>query len=82
MDSPRDADHALGLELQIEELVEQKTRAEVQGRDEDAEAIEPEISELQEELAETAERSAGDELPDTPIIHADHADHAEHTDGG
>ncbi|MGH9058842.1 MAG: hypothetical protein ACRDZY_04895 [Acidimicrobiales bacterium] len=82
MDSPRDADHALGLELQIEELVEQKTRAEVQGRDQDAEAIEPEISELQEELAETAERSAGDEQPDIPIIHAEHADQTEHGDGG
>ncbi|MGH9094948.1 MAG: hypothetical protein ACRDXE_07295 [Acidimicrobiales bacterium] len=82
MDSPRDADHALGLELQIEELVEQKTRAEVQGRDDDAEAIEPEISELQEELAETAERSAGDGPPDTPIIHAEHAEQAGHTDGG
>jgi hypothetical protein len=45
----------VGLELQLVELVEQKQRAEVQGRLKDAEQLEVEISELQTELAATAE---------------------------
>lgn len=54
----RDADHALGLELQIEELVEQRERARVQGRAEDASALDQEITALHLELAETSERCA------------------------
>lgn len=53
-----DADHALGLELQLEELVEQRRRAEVQGRAEDAAALEPEIARITDELAAAAERAA------------------------
>ncbi|HEX3540821.1 MAG TPA: hypothetical protein VHT75_10310 [Acidimicrobiales bacterium] len=49
------ADHAMGLELQIVELVEQRTRAEVQGRAGDAARIEREIDQLRAELAATAE---------------------------
>lgn len=49
------ADHAMGLELQIVELVEQQTRAEVQHRFEDAAAIEREVEQLRAELAATAE---------------------------
>jgi hypothetical protein len=49
------ADHAMGLELQIVELVEQRTRAEVQGRAGDAARIEREIDQLRAELVATAE---------------------------
>jgi len=49
------ADHAMGLELQLEELIEQRERARVQGRREDAAHLEGEISALQSELASTAE---------------------------
>lgn len=58
MINPRDADHAVGLELQIEELVEQRKRAEVQGRPEDVSPMDEEIASLHTELAETAERAA------------------------
>lgn len=46
------ADHAMGLELQLVELVEQQTRAQVQHRDEDAALLEPEIVQLRGELAD------------------------------
>jgi hypothetical protein len=55
MTDPRLADHEMGLELQIVELVEQRTRAEVQGRTDDARRIQDEIDALQLELARTAE---------------------------
>jgi hypothetical protein len=51
MIDPRPGDKALGLELQIVELVEQRERAVVQGRRADAEALQPEIDRLQTELA-------------------------------
>jgi hypothetical protein len=49
------ADHAMGLELQIVELVEQQARARVQHRDEDAEQFESEIAQLRAELAAASE---------------------------
>ncbi|HUZ44747.1 MAG TPA: hypothetical protein VMU63_10115 [Acidimicrobiales bacterium] len=53
-------DHALGLELQLIELVEQQERARIQHRDADAAAVQTEIDALQEELARTGEvRDAG-----------------------
>jgi hypothetical protein len=52
------ADHAMGLELQIVELVEQQTRAVVQHRPEDAARLDDEISELRTELAATVEAAA------------------------
>jgi hypothetical protein len=58
MFDPRLEDHAVGLELQIVELVERRTRADVQGRAEDAALIEHEIDDLQRELTATAERLA------------------------
>lgn len=58
MTDPRLADHEMGLELQIVELVEQRTRAEVQGRTEDAGRIQAEIDALQGEMARTAEQIA------------------------
>jgi hypothetical protein len=48
-------DHAMGVELQIVELVEQQTRARVQHRFEDADRIETEIAQLRAELAATAD---------------------------
>lgn len=56
-----DADHALGIELQIEELVERRERARVQRRFDDAASFEEEITALHLELADIAER---DVLPD------------------
>ncbi len=54
----RPADHAMGLELQLEELIEQRERARVQGRDDDAVRLDAEIAALQTELASTAELAA------------------------
>jgi hypothetical protein len=45
-------DHALGLELQLIELVEQQERARVQRRDDAVASIQQEIDALQKELAE------------------------------
>lgn len=70
--SNREADHALGLELQLEELVEQAARAEVQGRHSDAQALQAEIAALQRELATTAERAASPGEQPPAVIHADH----------
>ncbi len=55
-DVPVDAeDHAVGVELQIIELVEQQERANVQGRRADSEVMQAEVEALQVELAKTAE---------------------------
>ncbi|MGI8493316.1 MAG: hypothetical protein ACR2KC_07350 [Acidimicrobiales bacterium] len=78
--SNHEADHALGLELRLEELVEQAARAEVQGRTDDAEALQSEIAALQQELATTAERAASG-AAEPAIVHAEHPD-AEHREAG
>jgi hypothetical protein len=67
----RAADHAMGLELQLEELVEQRRRALTQGRTDDASAISLEITELQNELATTAEEAVAKPGPADlgPVIH-------------
>ena len=49
-------DHAVGLELQIVELVEQQERATVQGHPEEAATLQSEVDQLQTELARTAEQ--------------------------
>ena len=49
-------DHAVGLELQIVELVEQQKRAVVQGHPEEATPLQAEVDALQAELAKTAEQ--------------------------
>lgn len=54
----RPADHAMGLELQIEELIEERTRAQVQEREADVTRLDREITQLQAELAATAEQIA------------------------
>lgn len=68
----RPADHAMGLELQLEEMIEQRERARVQGRVEDARDLGLEIAALQAELASTAEQAAlqGDEQDEpAPELH-------------
>lgn len=52
----------MGLELQLEELQEQRRRAQVQGRVDDVQRLLPEIEQLQYELAMTAEML--DRVPD------------------
>lgn len=66
MTDPRLEDHAIGVELQLTELVEKRERALVQGRLERAAELTPEIEALQADLAATAERIAGEhfDLPD------------------
>lgn len=56
MHDPRLEDHALGIELQLAELVDQAERARVQGLDDEAAKIQAEIERLQQELAETADQ--------------------------
>jgi hypothetical protein len=67
----RAADHAMGLELQLEELTEQRTRAVVQGRDDDARLLGAEILALQGELAQSAEAVATAPLvaEEGPVFH-------------
>lgn len=60
MNDPRLEDHAIGVELQITELVEKMERARVQGRLERVAQLQPELAALQEELAATADRIAGE----------------------
>jgi hypothetical protein len=60
MTNPRLEDHVVGLELQLVELVEQKQRAEVQGRTDDIRALERQIGALQAELATSAEVASAD----------------------
>ena len=59
MTDPRLENHALGIELQIVELVEQRERATVQERPEDVTRIQREIDALQQEMTLTAEVIAG-----------------------
>jgi hypothetical protein len=68
MSDPRLEDHAVGVELQITELVEQRERAAVQGDEGRAAELSREITGLQEELASTAEQIAGESW-DEPVIH-------------
>lgn len=65
MNDPRLEDHAIGVELQITELVEKMERARVQGRPDRVAQLQPELAALQDELAATADRIASE--------HWDHA---------
>jgi DNA-binding protein H-NS len=56
MTDPQLEDHVVGVELQIVELVEQRERATVQERPEDAARIQREIDALQAEMARAAEK--------------------------
>jgi hypothetical protein len=59
MTDPRLENHAVGIELQIVELVEQRERAAIQERPEDVARIQREIDALQQEMTRTAEVIAG-----------------------
>jgi hypothetical protein len=65
------ADHAMGVELQLEELNEQRERAAVQGQEGDVRRLNEEIVDLQGELAQTAEIAATEPpTPDPgPVLH-------------
>lgn len=63
-------DHAVGVELQLTELVEKRQRALVQGRTERAEKLAAEIEVLQAELAATAERIVNEHF-EAPAIDAE-----------
>ena len=60
-------DHLVGVELQLNELVEQRERARVQGRADSVAELTKEIEVLQDDLAVTAERIT-DEHFEAPII--------------
>ena len=60
MNDPRLEDHAIGVELQITELVEKIERARVQGRIDRVAQLQPELTALQDELAAPADRIAGE----------------------
>jgi hypothetical protein len=56
MADPRLEDHAIGVELQLTELTEERERARVQGRHDRVAQLDRDIDSLQNELASTAER--------------------------
>ncbi len=68
MNNPRLEDHAVGLELQIVELVEQQQRAVVQERHDDAARIQRDIDALRDEMTRTAEKIAQPDA-ETPEFH-------------
>lgn len=66
-------DRAIGIELQITELVEQQERALVQGDADRAASLQAEIADLQEDLMETSEQISDSHY--TPAeVHAPEAD--------
>jgi hypothetical protein len=60
MNDPRLEDHALGVELQITELVERMERARVQGRPDRVVELQAQVDVLQDDLARTADSIAGE----------------------
>ena len=60
MTNPLSGDHALGLELQIEELVERRERARLQGSAADADRLSHEITAHPGALAAGVVEPAGD----------------------
>jgi hypothetical protein len=57
MSDPRLGDHAVGLELQLEELVVRLEQARRRGWADDVHALELEVTALQLELADAAEQA-------------------------
>jgi hypothetical protein len=78
MTDPRLADHATGLELQIEELVVRRDTARREGWDHQADELEAEIAELHLELADVAEQVADEHYRTVTIHGADTAEHLTH----
>ena len=72
MNDPRLEDHAIGVELQMTELVEQIARARVQGRLDQVAKLQPELTALQDDLATTADRIANEHW-EHASIHVDAA---------
>ena len=66
MEDPRLADHAVGVELELAELVEQRERARVQRRPDDEHRLQGQIDGLQLELAKTADELASTAQPVRP----------------
>ena len=60
MTDPRLEDHAIGVELQITELVERIERARVQGRLDRVVELQAQVDVLQDDLARTADSIAGE----------------------
>ncbi len=75
MTNPCLADHAIGLELRIEESVSQRQWAEREGWTAMAQTLEGEIADLYAELADTAEQAAGVHYAQVVIHHAETASH-------
>ena len=65
--NPRLEDRAMGLELQIEELVEEQRRAAVQHRYGDATRLQREAEALQTELAQVAEAAVTEPVAPAPL---------------
>jgi hypothetical protein len=65
------ADQAMGLELQLEEVVEQRERAVAQGFTDEVTQLSTEVAELHNQLADAAEVAASEPAvtPPTPVIH-------------
>jgi hypothetical protein len=64
---PRLEDHAVGVELQLTDLVERIERARVQGRLDDVAELQRQVDSLQDELAATAEAIAREHWPEAGI---------------
>jgi hypothetical protein len=64
-----EGDHAMGLELELEELVEQRERARVQGQVDDAQRLGDEITDVQDELVEAAEAASSEPAVPAPVVH-------------
>jgi hypothetical protein len=71
----------MGLELQIEELIEQRERARVQDRPADVARLEHEISALQAELALTAELAIREGPAQDPGPELQHAEELNRDEG-
>ena len=67
MADPRLEDHAVGVELQLTELNEELERARVQGRLDRMRELQREIDELQQDLADTADRIVGEHWQEAQI---------------
>ena len=76
MNNPRLEDHAVGVELQIVELVEQLERAVLQERHQDAVRIQTEVDALRDEMARTAEVIARNDAEPPAFNEVERADQA------
>jgi peptidoglycan hydrolase CwlO-like protein len=80
MTDPSLANHATGVELQIEELVVQREQAERDGWPEEIDELDEEIAELQVELGEVAEQVAERQYRTATVLGAETAEELTHHD--